>query len=112
MAWLGQIFGAYGKSPDAFPGRRENRVAHGRVDHWQSGRADAGGLFIAHHHVDFRHWSFTYPRNLVIVQIRLLNTASLDGYGVMQRGRNAIEDGTFHSRADSFRMDGTTAIDG
>src|SRR5260221_3803705 len=111
MAWLGQIFGAYGKSPDAFPGRGENRVAHGRGDHWQSGLADAGGLFLAHHHVDFRHWSCTHPRHLVIVEIRLLNTASLDGDGVMQSRRKAIDGRTFHLRADSFRIDGAAAID-
>src|SRR5260370_40239689 len=66
---LCQIFRADGKPPDALPGRRGNGDAHGWGDDWQAGPADSGGLFIVHHHVNFRLRSFVGPRQLVILEI-------------------------------------------
>src|SRR5260370_8336067 len=71
MAGLREIFGSNGKSPDTLAGCGENRIAHGRSQHGQSGLADSGGLFLAHNNVDFRFWFVAHSRHLVIVQIPL-----------------------------------------
>src|SRR5260370_38408366 len=108
---LCQIFRADGKAPDAFPGRRENGVAHGRGNDRQAGLADSSGLFLAHHHVDFRFRSFVDARHLLIVEIRLLDAPIFDVDGVVQSGGKTVDAGAHELSTDAVRIDGTAAID-
>ena len=42
-----EVVGADRQPPDPLPGRREDRVAHGRGEGWDSGLTDAAGRFLA-----------------------------------------------------------------
>src|SRR6266436_320171 len=109
---LCQIFRANGKAPNSLPGRRENRIAHGRGNYRQSGFADAGRLFLAHDHVNFSFRRLANPRHLVVVEIRLLHAASIDRDRVMQSGRESVDSRALDLRANAFRIDRPAAIHG
>src|SRR6266487_3166718 len=83
-----------------------------RGHHRQSRLADSGRLFLAQYDVNFCFRSLADTRQLIIVEIRLLHTASLDGNGVVQSGGKAVDGRAFHLRANAFRIDGTAAVHG
>src|SRR5882757_5978165 len=112
MDGLSQIFGSNRKPPQALSSRGKNGVADGRGDHRQSRLANAGGIFLAHHNMNFRFRRLFDARHLVVVEIGLLDAAILDGDGVVQSGGKAVDGGAFDLRADALRIDGTAAVHG
>src|SRR5436305_4359560 len=109
-AELREVFLAYGQAPDALASRGKDCVADRRRHDWQSRLADAGGIFLAHHHVDFGERSLADAWHAVVVEVGLLDAAILDGNGVMQRGGEAIDCGAFDLRAHPVGIDGPAAI--
>src|SRR6266436_8312228 len=107
-----QIFGANGQTTNAFLRRRVDGVAQRGGDDRQTRFADSSGFFFAHDDVDFGFRSLAHARHFVVVKIGLFDTATLDGDGVMQRCRKAIDSCAFDLSANAFRIDGTAAIHG
>ena len=62
--------------------------------------------------MDFCFGSRADARHLVIVEIRLLDAAILDGDGIVQGGGKPVDRGAFHLRADAVRINGTATIHG
>src|SRR5438477_325539 len=80
-AELREVFLANGQAPDALASRGKDGVADRRRHDWQSRLADAGGIFLAHHHVDFGERSLADTWHAVVVEVGLLDAAILDGNG-------------------------------
>ena len=60
--------------------------------------------------MNFRFRSLVHSRHFVVVEIRLLDSATADGDGVMQSSREAINGRAFDLRADTLRIDRPAAI--
>src|ERR1700739_710923 len=88
-AELYEIFLANRQPAQALAGRSEDRIADRGRHHWQSGLADAGGILLAHYHVDLGERSLVDAWHAVVVEVRLLDAPILDGNSVVQRGGEA-----------------------
>ena len=73
----------------------EDRVTNGRRSNGQARLTDSGGIFLAHHHVDFDLRGVFNARHLVIMEIGLLDAPILDSNGVVQGGGETVNRGTF-----------------
>ena len=94
-------------------GRRvENGVAYGRGYYREAGLADAGGIFFAHHDVDFDFRNFLHAGHLVIVEVGLHDPAAIDGDGIFGHGGEGVDGGAFYLGYDPGGIDRAAAIDG
>src|SRR5206468_11506341 len=96
--------------PDPFPGRREDRVAHGRRDRRRPGLSDAPLRVGARHDVHLDHRHFGEAQHPVVVEIALLHPALVDPDLTPQRGGETVHDRALHLRFDDARVHDRPAV--
>src|SRR3989442_794145 len=101
-----------GKPANALASGREYRVAHRGGNNWETRLTNSGRLFLAHNHVHFGLRRFRDARHFVIAEIGLLDAAALDGNGVVESGREAVNRGALDLGAHAVGVHGPAAVHG
>ena len=92
-------------------GRGVDRVAQSRRPRRDAGLADAAGRLAALDDMDFDLRRLVDAQHPVVVEVRLLHPALLDGDLAVERGGEAEDEAALELRRDGIRIDGDAGID-
>src|SRR5262249_48725867 len=107
-----EVFGANRQLADALACGAEDRIRHGRSDGRCTGLADTSRRIRAGYDVRFGRSHFVDVQRFVIVEVRLLSAASIDGDLAAECGAQSIDDSTFDLLHNDRRIHDLTAVYG
>src|SRR5207244_1558502 len=76
------------------------------------GFANSAGRILAGNNMDFDHRHFVHAQNFILIEILLLDAASIDGDAAFQRSAKTVHDAALDLLYDERGIHNVTAIDG